>query len=135
VSPEVFARDEAGDGSDDLTGTGAVAGTVPYLSPEAISGAAPDPSFDLWGLCVALYEAIAGVNPMRPGPRDPGEPRAVLGEAPDIREYVPGCPAEVAEFFLEALNPDPKRRPPTGRALARRLRGLLELPVSVASPT
>jgi hypothetical protein len=135
VSPEVFARDEAGDGSDDLTGTGAVAGTVPYLSPEAISGAAPDPSFDLWGLCVALYEAIAGANPMRPGPRDPGEPRAVLGDAPDIREYVPGCPAEVAEFFLEALHSDPKRRPQTGRALARRLRGLLELPASVPTPT
>jgi Serine/threonine protein kinase len=136
VTAEAFTDGESGDGSDDsLTGAGAVAGTIAYLSPEAINGDAPDPSFDLWGVCVALYEAIAGSNPMRGGPQHLAQPRAAFGDVPDIREYAPGCPAEVAEFFLEALHADPKRRPPTGRALARRLRGLLEQPASVTSPT
>jgi len=133
---DAFSRGEADDSTDDsLTGAGAVAGTIAYLSPEAINGDAPDPSFDLWGVCVALYEAIAGSNPMRGGPAPLVEPRAALGDVPDIRGYAPACPAEVAEFFLEALHSDPKRRPPTGRALARRLQGLLEQPVSVSSST
>jgi hypothetical protein len=111
---------------DDLTDTGTVAGTVAYLSPEAIEGASPDPSFDLWGVSVVLFEAIAGVHPAKARAAAPRVSALVAGDVADIRELVPSCPAEVARFFRDALHPDPKRRPATGRALARRLRSLLE---------
>ena len=38
-------------------------GTPLYLAPEALAGSVPQPSFDLWGLALVLYEAIAGRHP------------------------------------------------------------------------
>ena len=38
-------------------------GTIPYLSPEAVQGKHPAAGFDLWGLTLSLYEAVAGRNP------------------------------------------------------------------------
>ena len=116
----------AGSDSDDLTGAGAVAGTVAYLSPEAVNGELPDPSFDIWSLCVVLFEAIAGSNPMQGAARAQTVSNVLFEDVPDIRRYAPGCPETVAEFFREALHRDPNRRPRTGRALARWLRGLEE---------
>jgi hypothetical protein len=125
---------DSGDATaDDLTGAGAVAGTVAYLSPEAIKGDPPDPSFDLWGVSVVLFEAIAGVHPAKVGPPDMPRISALVAEAvPDIRTLAPDCPADVAAFFRELLHADPQRRPATGRALARRLRALLEAHLATA---
>ena len=111
---------------DDLTGAGAVAGTVAYLSPEAMKGEAPDPSFDLWGVSVVLFEAIAGITPAKAREKLRANSALAVEEVPDIRRLAPSCPQDVAEFFREALHVDPKRRPATGRALARRLRALQE---------
>jgi hypothetical protein len=111
--------------SDSLTGAGAIAGTVAYLSPEAINGELPEPSFDVWSLCLVLYEAIAGTNPLQGAVRAETVSNILYQELPDLRRFAPGCPAPVAELFREALHGDPDRRPPTGRALARRLRALL----------
>ena len=44
---------------------GHVVGTPLYMSPEALAGHAPDVTFDLWSLAVSLFEATAGVNPVR----------------------------------------------------------------------
>jgi serine/threonine protein kinase len=125
---------DSGDATaDDLTGAGTVAGTVAYLSPEAIKGDPPDPSFDLWGVSVVLFEAIAGVHPAKVGPPDMPRISALVAEAvPDIRTLAPDCPADVAAFFRELLHADPQRRPATGRALARRLRALLEAHLATA---
>ncbi len=111
---------------DDLTGAGAVAGTVAYLSPEAMKGEAPDPSFDLWGVSVVLFEAIAGITPAKAREKLRANSALAVEDVPDIRRLAPSCPQDVAEFFREALHVDPKRRPATGRALARRLRALQE---------
>lgn len=123
--------------SDGLTGAGAIAGTVAYLSPEAINGEPPEPSFDIWSLCVVLFESIAGTNPMQGDVRAQTVSNVLFEEVPDIRRYAPSCPPAVAEFFREALHRDPNRRPPSGRALARRLRGLREQlePSPAAPPT
>jgi hypothetical protein len=128
---------DSGDATaDDLTGAGAVAGTVAYLSPEAIKGDPPDPSFDLWGVSVVLFEAIAGVHPAKVGPPDMPRISALVAEAvPDIRTLAPDCPADVAAFFRELLHADPHRRPATGRVLARRLRALLEAHLATAGAT
>jgi hypothetical protein len=121
--------------ADDLTGAGAVAGTVAYLSPEAIKGDPPDPSFDLWGVSVVLFEAIAGVHPAKVGPDMPRISALVAEAVPDIRTLAPDCPADVAAFFQELLHADPQRRPATGRVLARRLRTLLESHLAAAGAT
>ncbi len=47
------------------TGKVGFGGTPLYMSPEAIDGAAPQPAFDVWSLCVVLFEAIAGCPAVR----------------------------------------------------------------------
>ena len=118
---------ESGSGeSDGLTGGGAVAGTVAYLSPEAINGDPPEPSFDIWSLSLVLYEAIAGTNPIQGVAREETVSNILYREIPDVRRFTPACPAAVAEFFHDALNGDRDRRPATGQELAEQLRALRE---------
>jgi hypothetical protein len=126
LTPPVRSMVEGDASQDDLTGAGAVAGTVAYLSPEALRGDPPDPSFDLWGVSVVLFEAIAGMNPAKVREQSPAISALVAEEVPDIRRFAPACPAELALFFQEALHADRSRRPASGRLLARRLRSVLE---------
>jgi len=90
-----------------------VVGTPLYLSPEAISGARPDPSFDLWALAMVLYECVAGVHPLRGGDVDVTFERIRSGEVPDVRTHRPSCPAGLADFLNHALARDRRERPST----------------------
>ncbi len=46
-----------------LTARSSVVGTPQYLSPEAISGAEPSPSLDIYAFGIALYELFTGAPP------------------------------------------------------------------------
>src|SRR5204863_4716935 len=52
-------------GEDALTHTGDVVGTLAYMAPEQAEGARVGPPADLYALALVLYEALAGVNPVR----------------------------------------------------------------------
>jgi hypothetical protein len=123
-------------GSDDTTSSGlllgasavvtdhGLVGTPPYMSPEALLSRQPEPSFDLWSLCVVLYEAMTGRRPF--DGRDAIEMAELLSrrELPVPGQCLEHCPAEVDAFFRRAFSSDPARRP--GSAEALRLE-LLEL--------
>ena len=108
----------------DHTTTGAIVGTVPYLPPEAVRGASPDPAFDVWAICVLLYEAVAGVNPLRGPTIAESMERISQPKVPDIREFVPSIPDAVAKFFGTALRSERRFRPSSGRVLVKRLTSL-----------
>ena len=107
-----------------LTVTQQLVGTPLYLSPEALAGQQPQPSFDLWGLGVVLYQAYAGQHPLA------GESIVDLvktlrrGALPDIRDFRTDCPAAFAAFLNDALSPVVARRPVTAAELRTRLRWL-----------
>ena len=104
-------------------------GTVPYLSPEAVGGAPPDVSFDLWSLALVLYESVAGINPFAAPDRSATFEHIRHPEVPDLREYCPDCPPNVARFFLDALGASRDARPPSAAYLRDQCRRLLaELP-------
>ena len=102
------------------TPRGEIAGTLTYLSPEAIGGGDPHPTFDLWSLCVVLYEALTGEN-LFFGRVDQVLDAIRSAKVPDLRKQVEGCPDAVAEFFLRELHGDRGRRSQNGKELARRL--------------
>src|SRR3954470_18845057 len=52
-------------GEDVLTRTGDVVGTLAYMAPEQAEGREAGAEADLYALALVLYEALAGVNPVR----------------------------------------------------------------------
>lgn len=99
-------------------------GTPLYLAPEALAGSAPQPSFDLWGLALVLYEAIAGRHPFAAD--DVGTVLAAAEQAsvPDVRDYRPRCPLGLASFLRGALSPNITRRPESAGAMRNELHRL-----------
>lgn len=112
------------DPSASLTVTQQLVGTPLYLSPEALAGAEPAASFDLWGLSMVLYEAYAGRHPLAAA-SVLDVVRAVQRErVPDVREFRPECPPACAAFFNDALSGVSARRPSTAAHLRASLQGL-----------
>jgi serine/threonine protein kinase len=95
-------------------------GTLSYLSPEAVRCAPADATFDLWGLCVVLYECLLG-RKVFSGTNSQIFDRIRSGLVPDFAQVCPGRSAALADFFRDALHRTPSRRPATARDLQRRL--------------
>jgi TolB-like protein/predicted Ser/Thr protein kinase len=117
-------RTDAGpSGSEDATATaalsesGAVMGTVPYMSPEQVSGRPLDARTDLFSLGVVLYEMSCGRRPFEGG--SPAElASAILRDTPPpvgrIRADLPG---DLAGAIGRCLEKDPRNRFPSARDL------------------
>ena len=105
---------------------GGWAGTLLYLPPEAVNGEAPAVSWDLWALCMVLYEAIAGRHPLEGGTTYATLLRIAEAEVPDLRESAPQCPPAVAELLRDALHLNRRKRPATAAELGERLHALRE---------
>lgn len=105
--------------------SGILAGTPLYMSPEALAGAAPDVGFDLWGLSVTLFEAVAGRNPFTAVNRFESAHLISTGALPEIRTLRADCPEALAVFLHDSLSLDRSRRPPSAREFGARLRGVL----------
>jgi serine/threonine protein kinase len=90
----------------DLTATGLILGTVAYLSPEQIDGAAASPQADLYALGVVLYEALAGRKPY-------------LGDNP-IAQARAAHDGQAADLSVVAPSVDPRLAAVVRRAMARR---------------
>ena len=53
------------DGQGDLTRTGQLVGSLPYLAPERATGRRAETAGDLWALGLVLHEAVEGTHPFR----------------------------------------------------------------------
>ena len=99
-------------------------GTPLYLAPEALAGVPPQPSFDLWGLALVLYEAIAGCHPFAAADVGAVLAAAERGGVPDIRDFRPTCPAGLASLLGDALSPSLEKRPENAGVVRSQLRRL-----------
>lgn len=111
---------------ESFTSSGVLMGTPHFLAPEVVRGERATESTDVWGLGVALYEALTGRLPFRHPQREallhaivneiaetPSRARAELGGAWD-------------DLLAQVLAKDPRGRP-RADSLERRLRELQEV--------
>jgi eukaryotic-like serine/threonine-protein kinase len=96
-------------GDEPLTRTGDVVGTLAYMAPEQAAGERIDERCDLYALGLVLYEALAGVNPVRAG--SPAATLRRVGMAqPPLRRARADLPPELCEAIDRTLRPHPDER-------------------------
>ena len=104
-----------------MTETGAVVGTVDYMSPEQARGETPDHRGDIYSLGMILYEIFTGTLPFRsPNPLSVMMKR-VHEEAPAARRARHDLPPWMSAIIARALQRDPAARYQTVTDLLRDL--------------
>ncbi len=107
-----------------LTETGAVLGTIDYLSPEALAGEELDPRSDLYSLGCVIFMLWAGRPPFSGGPLR--RMRARLDrEAPPLREVAPEAPEALEHLVARLLDRIPAKRPQRAADVSRELLAIL----------
>lgn len=108
--------------SPDLTENGALLGTVPYMSPEHVTGRGIDHRSDVFSLGIILYEMLTGERPFQ-GSTSSSVMFSILRETPELisrrRTEVPRSIGLAIELCLEK---DPSKRMQQASALYEQLR-------------
>jgi eukaryotic-like serine/threonine-protein kinase len=112
-----------GAGSDALTRTGDVVGTLAYMAPEQAEGKEAGPPADLYATALVLYEALSGVNPVRGGSAV-ATARKLGATLPPLCRQRRDLPPDLCDAIDRALLPRPADRG-TVANLSRALRGAL----------
>jgi anti-sigma factor RsiW len=101
-----------------LTGTGIVAGSPLYMSPEQARGEAVDHRTDLFSLGTVLYEALSGQAPFA-APSPLSVLRRITDEEPvPLTQLEPTVSRELAQIIHKLLAKRPEDRYPTALAVA-----------------
>ena len=90
-------------------GSGTVAGTFPYMAPEALAGRATFQS-DIWSLSVTMYEALTGQLPFWAENLFDLKQKIDSEDPVPPREHNPKINAKLNALLLKGLEKDTKRR-------------------------
>jgi len=89
--------------------TSSVAGTLPYMAPEAVEGRA-DCRADVYSAAAVLYERLTGVVPFAGRSADELKSRILTREARPPIDLNPTVPRSVSELIMRGLVKEPDRR-------------------------
>ena len=109
-----------------LTRSGAVVGTMPYMSPEQWgNGVAIDHTTDIWAVGIIMYMQLAGKHPLAPLSGTELMVTGFLDEAmPSLRDAAPDMPKEVIDLVDRCLQKDKAKRWPDASAVLRAIEPL-----------
>lgn len=120
------------------TASGQLVGTLPYMSPEQVSGdpEAIDVRSDVYSLGVILYELLSGTLPIDPGTAlFPEAARRIVDEVPvRLGRLNPQCRGDVETIVAKALEKEPDRRYVSAAELAADIRRTLRNEPIAARP-
>jgi serine/threonine-protein kinase len=105
-------------GSQRLTRSGSIVGTLAYMSPEQLRGEEGDETCDLYSLAIVLYEMLSGAPPFS-ATSEYDLMQAQINQRPDrLIPRVPGLDPRVEGALLKALSKKPAQRFPSTRAFS-----------------
>ncbi len=107
-----------------LTEPGAVAGTLPYMSPEQVRRESLDARSDIFSFGSVLYEMVSGHRAFTA--ESPGETMSAIltREPPPLERYSRDVPAELERIVSKTLRKDREERYQTVRDVALDLKSL-----------
>jgi Protein kinase domain len=104
-----------------VSGRHATSGTLPYMSPQQLSGKRPSAADDIYALGATLYELLTSKPPFYTGDlthqvlHEPAEP---LDERLAGLELANPVPPDAAALIMACLAKEPTQRPQSARAVA-----------------
>ncbi|BCW78043.1 Stk1 family PASTA domain-containing Ser/Thr kinase [Arthrobacter sp. NicSoilC5] len=104
------------------TSTGALIGTVAYISPELVLGKPADARSDVYSVGIMLYEMLTGRQPFEGEAPIQVAYQHVNGMVGPPSDLVPRLAGEVDELVQWCTANDPENRPVDGNALLQELR-------------
>lgn len=112
--------------SQTLSQAGQIVGTVPYMSPEQLSGMPLDARTDVFSLGTLLYEMATGTRPFH-GATPVAMLTAILSDTPrNVCDLRPDLPAELAGVIERCLRKDAAERLASVGELHAALRGMFD---------
>jgi serine/threonine protein kinase len=112
---------------EQVTKTGFIVGTPPYMPPEQ-AGGSPEPRSDLYSLGCLLFELITGRLPFQANDTMGYLSAHCNQEPPAPSSLVKDIPPSWDDLVLKLLHKDPAKRYPNAAALAEALRHLGDIP-------
>jgi tetratricopeptide (TPR) repeat protein len=106
-----------------ITRTGAVIGTLAYLSPEQARGGDVDGRSDLYALGILLFEMLTGELPFPGGSDAEAMAQRITGASRDVQTLREDVPPWLAVVVQRLLQRDPDRRFQNARELIQALDG------------
>ena len=117
-----------------LTQTHQTTGSLYYMSPEQINGAALDGRSDLYSLAISLYEMVTGRRPFE-GENTFAIMAAHMQQAPvPPVQHDPRVPAALSDVILTGMGKDPNSRFQMAADFRAALGRVLEGPVAASAP-
>src|SRR5579862_3371109 len=105
-------------GSQRLTRSGSIVGTLAYMAPEQLRGEEGDEACDLYSLAIVLYEMLTGTPPFSAN-SEYDLMQAQINQRPDrLTPRVPGLDSKVESAIMKALSKKPAQRFPSTRAFS-----------------
>jgi serine/threonine protein kinase len=104
------------------TQPGMIMGTFAYMSPEQVDGKEVDRRADIWGVGVVLWELITGARLFDRKQLHTTFEAILQDDIPDVREYAPDAPEQLAAVVRQCVTRDLGKRHATARMLSQELR-------------